>query len=544
MSTEEAALLVFQQCRSTIIGSGKFISIPELQNLLRSRFRQGMPKVVTEALHGLSQIVFEVGTQIQVIFSMQQVVTLHELEAQILANNKNFAGVASFDALKLGPLRAHHLVQRQFKPEALCSTARPPALSATDVIVHIGEWLERHWEEQPKGTKLDVSIVLQALAAKYKVASPAELGVVIRSNAFLISLLGKAINAGKRADTNAQRQLDSLLQRRAFEKRQAETDRVMQAARDASELKQRAAALRTQACTRLKHLLLDEALSETAASAIVLVALPSTLTLEQILPFSKDEALLAKAAHVMASARVDVLPVEVPPAEAIEILLAELLEADPDVNAVANALCAICSEEAKQAGVSEARAPVASEISKELEAVEAHLMASLGEVEPAEADAAGTSNDELLQWIASTCSLQPGSKPLARTVMRCILETASGSEEPPAALKITKQIELRKPLMLEYISCPLTPHTINVQAACLYEVQAYCGRKNWPQGLIKKVFYSLYETDIIFEDAYVVWREDVDDDTPGKDRALFQVNEFLQWLSDAAEEGEEKGEEK
>ena len=196
---------------------------------------------------------------------------------------------------------------------------------------------------------------------------------------------------------------------------------------------------------------------------------------------------------------------------------------------------------AKQAGVSEARAPVASEISKELEALEAHLMASLGEVDPAEAEAAGASNDELLQWIASSCSLQPGSKPLARTVMRCILETASGSEEPPAALKITKQIELRKPLMLKYISCPsdpLTPHTINVQAACLYEVQAYCGRKNWPQGLIKKVFYILYETDIIFEDAYVVWRgrEDVVDDTPGKDRALFQVNEFLQWLSDAAEE--------
>jgi hypothetical protein len=348
MSAEETDLLVFQQCRSTIIGSGTFISIPEMQNLLRSRFRQGMPKVVTEALHGLSQIVFEVGTQIQVIFSMQQVVTLHELEAQILANNKNFAGVASFDALKLGPLRAHYLVQRQFKPEALCSTARPPALSATDVIVHIGEWLARHWEEQPKGTKLDVSIVLQALAEKYKLASPAELGVVIRSNAFLISLLGKAINAGKRADTIAQRQLDSLLQRLAIEKRQVEADRVKQAAREASELKQRAAALRTQSCTRLKHLLLNEALSETAASAIVLVALPPTLTLEQLLSFSDDEALLAKAAHVMASGLVDVLPVELPPAEAVEILLAELLEADPDVNAVANALSAICSEEAEE----------------------------------------------------------------------------------------------------------------------------------------------------------------------------------------------------
>ena len=33
-----------------------------------------------------------------------------------------------------------------------------------------------------------------------------------------------------------------------------------------------------------------------------------------------------------------------------------------------------------------------------------------------------------------------------------------------------------------------------------------------------------------------MWREDVSDETPGKDKALFQVNEFLQWLADAAED--------
>ena len=35
-----------------------------------------------------------------------------------------------------------------------------------------------------------------------------------------------------------------------------------------------------------------------------------------------------------------------------------------------------------------------------------------------------------------------------------------------------------------------------------------------------------------------MWREDVVDSTPGKDKALFQVNEFLQWLDEAAEEGD------
>ena len=62
------------------------------------------------------------------------------------------------------------------------------------------------------------------------------------------------------------------------------------------------------------------------------------------------------------------------------------------------------------------------------------------------------------------------------------------------------------------------------QAGCLYEVQAFCGLRGWPQGLIKKLFYNLYETDVVFEDAYGVWREDVNDITPGKDKALFQAS--------------------
>lgn len=48
------------------------------------------------------------------------------------------------------------------------------------------------------------------------------------------------------------------------------------------------------------------------------------------------------------------------------------------------------------------------------------------------------------------------------------------------------------------------------------------------------------QVDVVFEDAYGVWQEDLVDQTPGKDKALFQVNEFLQWLAEAAEEGEEE----
>ena len=45
-----------------------------------------------------------------------------------------------------------------------------------------------------------------------------------------------------------------------------------------------------------------------------------------------------------------------------------------------------------------------------------------------------------------------------------------------------------------------------------------------------------------WQDAFQAWREDVDDPTPEKTKALVQVNEFLQWLMTADEEGDDDDE--
>lgn len=140
--------------------------------------------------------------------------------------------------------------------------------------------------------------------------------------------------------------------------------------------------------------------------------------------------------------------------------------------------------------------------------------------------------EELTSWIAANfAELKPHV--IARHVMRTALETAT-SEEPPPAQKLLKQIERCKLLLIKYTGPGGDAAALTAQVACLHEVQAFCGRKDaW--SVIKKVFYNLYEMDIVSEDAYKVWREDVSDETPGKDKALFQVNEFLQWLAEAAE---------
>ncbi len=77
------------------------------------------------------------------------------------------------------------------------------------------------------------------------------------------------------------------------------------------------------------------------------------------------------------------------------------------------------------------------------------------------------------------------------------------------------------------------------QTNCLFEVQRYCHDAGWPQLMAKKLFYLLYEEEIVVEESYNVWREDTDDPTPGKTKALVQVNEFLQWLETAEDEDDE-----
>merc|ERR1711871_1615272 len=116
---------------------------------------------------------------------------------------------------------------------------------------------------------------------------------------------------------------------------------------------------------------------------------------------------------------------------------------------------------------------------------------------------------------------------------RAVLNAAVEGDEAPSATKICKQIERCAKLLKKSLDAKETPVRLVKQAGCLYEVQALCHATNWPAGPMKKLFYNLYETDIVFEDAYGVWREDVNDQTPGKDKALFQVNQFLQWLDEA-----------
>ena len=47
-------------------------------------------------------------------------------------------------------------------------------------------------------------------------------------------------------------------------------------------------------------------------------------------------------------------------------------------------------------------------------------------------------------------------------------------------------------------------------------------------GLLLRMFVTLYDLEIIEEDAFISWKEDVNEQHPGKGRALFQVRAAIQ----------------
>jgi len=53
---------------------------------------------------------------------------------------------------------------------------------------------------------------------------------------------------------------------------------------------------------------------------------------------------------------------------------------------------------------------------------------------------------------------------------------------------------------------------------------------------------NLYGLDIIEDEAFFKWKEDIRDEYPGKGKALFQVNQWFQCLEQEEEDEEDEDE--
>jgi hypothetical protein len=117
----------------------------------------------------------------------------------------------------------------------------------------------------------------------------------------------------------------------------------------------------------------------------------------------------------------------------------------------------------------------------------------------------------------------------ACTLMRALL-THFGSSDKSAQFKTYAAI-----------SCDLygDEEFEALQLQLVYAVQQFCHEKHFPEGMLRRLFHSIYDHDTVLEDTFTAWKEDTSS-TAGKQVAVLHANSFLQWLAEAEEEEDEE----
>lgn len=66
-----------------------------------------------------------------------------------------------------------------------------------------------------------------------------------------------------------------------------------------------------------------------------------------------------------------------------------------------------------------------------------------------------------------------------------------------------------------------------LQLVLVYTFQEHVHHIGFPKGLMLKYFNWLYDSEIVDDDTFLKWKEDINDSYPGKGKALFQVSPIL-----------------
>ncbi|KAJ7986084.1 hypothetical protein DPEC_G00347130 [Dallia pectoralis] len=132
---------------------------------------------------------------------------------------------------------------------------------------------------------------------------------------------------------------------------------------------------------------------------------------------------------------------------------------------------------------------------------------------------------------------------LMTSFLQYIAQEINASEEEDQLSAPTKeQLDQEKLLLLVFkpvMQKFLHDHQ-DLQVSALYALQVHCNTKAFPKGMLLRYFVHFYDMEIIEEEAFLAWKEDITQEFPGKGKALFQVNQWLTWLETAEEEESEE----
>ena len=151
----------------------------------------------------------------------------------------------------------------------------------------------------------------------------------------------------------------------------------------------------------------------------------------------------------------------------------------------------------------------------------------------------------LYRWLKDNVNVNLQSSPefisvVFSTLLKHIISKFTNADNPnnfTASLFTSQESEFSK--YQQILSVFLTEKH-DLQLVVLYSLQTYCHELDFPKGLIEKWFNMLYEYEIVDEEVFFKWREDINDAYPGKGQALFRVNKWLTWLEEDDDDEEEE----
>jgi len=156
---------------------------------------------------------------------------------------------------------------------------------------------------------------------------------------------------------------------------------------------------------------------------------------------------------------------------------------------------------------------------------------------------------DIIQWVQDNVGAEIEKRRLVHILVTCVVTMATRTtlaDDKHLIYKPEKevtdiekeQISSMKSVLKHGMAC-----VINWQNKAIYALQVFCNDMSFPKEMLLRLFIIFYSEEIVEEDVFMRWREDLNETYPGKGKALFQVNSWLQWMeqADEEEEAEEEG---
>ncbi|XP_024515440.1 eukaryotic translation initiation factor 4G-like [Selaginella moellendorffii] len=142
---------------------------------------------------------------------------------------------------------------------------------------------------------------------------------------------------------------------------------------------------------------------------------------------------------------------------------------------------------------------------------------------------------EVLKWLETNASSLFTNAGFLRMLMTEVLNQTVHpvpSEDYEASLKRTRKYSD----LLKRVTAANAKAAGASQGQYIVAVQQFAHHHGHPSGLMTALFNSFYTDEVISENAFFKWQDDVKDPTPGREQAIREVGKWLCWLHEAPEE--------